>query len=316
MKLKDEPKMKVEIEQKACLIDQIVAVDIPKRAGMRELYVEARKISKKPLCLSAAEKIVTTSEKGETAFIITGFPVLPNNVCETDGPLGTVVLAETLQDLKLKPLIITDEVCANVVKAISQTVPIFEFPINDDSARVKAEQLLSKHNPSLLISIERPGWNKKKVYHNMAGLNISDAVGRTDYLFELGRHHGVATVAVGDGGNELGFGTISQAVEKHVPYGSKCRCKCGGGIAAATAADSLVVARTSNWGGYGIAACICLLKRLNYAHDGKSELKLLRRVNDARGIDSVTKKAEPFVDGLPPRINSLAADLIFKIVNA
>jgi len=308
--------MKGEIEQKAHLIDQIVAVDIPKRAGMHQLYEEAKKISKKPLCLRAAEKIITNSEKGETAFIITGFPVLPNNVCETDGPPGAVVLAETLQNLKLKPVIVTDELCANVVKATSQSMLVFKFPINDDSARVKAEQLLSEQNPSLLISIQRPGWNKKKVYHNMAGLNISHVVGKTDYLFELAHRHGAATVAVGDGGNELGFGTISQAVEKYVPHGSKCQCKCGGGIAAASEADSLVVARTSNWGSYGIAACICLLKRFHYAHDGKSELKLLRRINDAGGIDSVTKKAEPFVDGLPPRINNLVADLIFKVANA
>jgi len=45
-------------------------------------------------------------------------------------------------------------------------------------------------------------------------------------------------------------------------------------------------------------------------------LKLLSQVNDAGGIDSVRKKAEPFVDGLPPRLNSLVADLIFKVVNA
>jgi len=308
--------MKREIEQKAHLIDHIVAVDIPKRAGMRQLYEEAKKISKKPLCLRAAQKIITASEKGKTAFIITGFPVLPNNVCETDGPPGAAVLVATLRDLNLKPIIITDKVCVDVVKAISQAAPVLEFPISDDSARVKAEQLFSKYNPSLLFSIERPGWNRKKVYHNMAGLSISDFVGKTDYLFELGHQRGATTVSVGDGGNELGLGTIARAVEKHVPYGSKCQCKCGGGIAAATAADSLVVARTSNWGGYGIAACICLLKQFHYSHDGKAELKLLGQVNDAGGIDSLTKKAEPYVDGLPSQVNSLVADLIFKVANA
>lgn len=307
--------MEKEIEQKAHLIDQIVAVDIPKRVGTRQLYEEARKISQKPLCLSATQKIVTASEKGETAFIITGFPVLPNKVCETDGPLGAAVLAETLRKLNLKPIFITDEICADVVKAISQASPVIEFPKNDNSARVKAEQLLSKYNPSLLISIERPGWNNRRVYHNMAGLNISDFVGKTDYLFESGRQRGVATVSIGDGGNELGLGRISQAIEKHVPYGSRCQCGCGGGIAAATKADSLVVARISNWGGYGIAACLSQIKRLNYVHEGEAELKLLEQINDAGGIDSVTKKAEPYVDGLQPRINSLVADLIFKVAN-
>jgi len=308
--------MKTEIEQKAHLIDHIVSVDIPTRAGMHELYEEARKNSKKPLCLKAAEKIVKASEKAGYAFIITGFPVLPNRVCETDGPPGATVLAKTLQGLRLKPLFIADEVCASVVRAISETVPVFAFPTKDESARAKAEQLLSEYKPSLMISIERPGWNKKKVYHTMAGLNISDVVGKTDYLFKLASRHEVVTVAVGDGGNELGFGTVAQVVEKFVPYGTKCQCKCGGGIAAATRADSLVVSRVSNWGAYGIAGCVCLLKELNYAHDGKNELKLLRRVNQAGGLDSVTKQAKPLVDGLPPRINSLVADLIFTVLNA
>jgi len=307
--------MEQEVEQKACLIDQIVSADIPKRVGVHKLYEGARESVNKPLCLAAAEKIIAGSRKGKNCFIITGFPVLPNKVCETDGPPGTFVLAQTIRKLGLVPLIITDEVCADVVKAISNSASVIEFPIDNDLASRKAKEILSKYNPSLLISIERPGWNKKKVHHTMGGLSISEFVGKTDYLFEMARQLRIVTFAVGDGGNELGFGTMTNAVEKYVPFGFKCQCRCGGGIAAEMPADSLVVARISNWGAYGIAACISLLKQLTYVHDGQSESELLERIITAGGIDSVTKKAEPFVDGLSLHVNSLVAELIFKIVN-
>ena len=110
--------------------------------------------------------------------------------------------------------------------------------------------------------------------------------------------------------------SIIDTVRKHVPYGAKCQCPCGKGIAATTPSDVLVIGGTSNWGAYGIAACLSLLKNLDYRHDGKSELRLLNRIINAGGIDSVTQKREPFVDGVPTSINKLVVDLIWTITNA
>ena len=305
-----------DIEKKAYLIDQVVTLDSPVRKVVRKLYEAATTTINKPLCLASAERIISTSGRRDTVFIITGFPVPPNNVGETDGPPGASVLADALESAELKPIFVTDELCAEIVKASRPKTPVVKLPVNLKTARNVAEDLLFKHNPSILISIERPGWNRKKEYHTMRGLNISSLVGKTDYLFHLAQSQGIATVAVGDGGNELGCGAIIHAVQKHVPYGAKCQCPCRGGIAAATPADVLLIAGISNWGAYGIAACFRLLKSLKYKHNKKSEFELLNRIVSAGAIDSVTMKAKPFVDGVPPSINGQVVDLVWTIVNA
>jgi len=303
-------------DQKAYLIDQVVTLDLPIRKVIRSLYEAALATVGKPLCLAAAEKIASKSKKGDTVLLTTGFPILPKNIGETDGPLGTAALAEALLAVELKSIIITDAYCKDIVKAASPNVPVMIYPIKDKEASQATEKILSEHNPSALIAIERPGWNKKHEYHNMRGLNISSLIGKTDYLFESGRKRGIPTIAVGDGGNELGCGTIIDAVRKHVKYGSACQCPCGSGIAASTPADVLVVSAISNWGAYGIAACLSLLKDFKYMHDRETELRLLNRIVKAGAIDSITLESKPFVDGLPPSLNTSVVELIHAIAGS
>lgn len=298
------------------MIDQVVALDLPARKVARQLYEAAFKIVNKPLCLAAAERIVAETGGGDSAFIVTGFPIISKNLWETDGPLGAAVLAETLRMIGLKLLLITDEDCVEILKAVSPNMQVLEFPVNDEQAQLQAENLIAKFNPSVLIAIERPGWNEKHEYHNMKGQNISDLVGKTDYLFHHGRRLGISTIAIGDGGNELGCGAIAETVRKYVPYGARCQCPCCGGIAAATSADVLVISGVSNWGSYGIAACLSLLKNVEYKHHGENELRLLKRIVEAGAIDSMTLEGKPFVDGVPLSINNLIVDLVGTITNA
>ena len=42
-------------------------------------------------------------------------------------------------------------------------------------------------------------------------------------------------------GNEIGFGLILDDVLKISPWGAKCQCPCGMGVATVTATDVLVV---------------------------------------------------------------------------
>lgn len=308
--------MKLDIDKKAFMIDQVAALDLPARKVVRQLYEAAFKITNEPLCLAAAEEIAAKTNRGDSVFITTGFPIIPKNLWETDGPLGAAVLAETLRRLGLKPLLITDENCVEILKTVSPNMQVSEFPANDEQALLEAEDLISKFNPSIIIAIERPGWNEKQQYHNMKGQNISYLVGKTDYLFRHGRKLGITTIAIGDGGNELGCGAIAETVRKYVPYGARCQCPCGGGIAAVTPTDVLVMSGVSNWGSYGIVACLSLLKNVEYKHDGKNELRLLKRTVEAGAIDSITLESKPFVDGVPPSINNLVVNLIWTITNA
>lgn len=297
------------IDRKAYMIDQTVMVDLPFRKVVGKLYEAAMAIVNKPLCMAAAESISATVERDDVAFIITGFPVLEKNVCETDGPLGAAVLSETLRSLGLKPILVTDDLCVDVVKASSPDTMVTVCPTDTE-----AERLLDRHRPSVLIAIERPGANVKGEYHTMRGINISHLISsKTDHLFKRAKKREITTIAVGDGGNELGCGTIIQAVQKYVPYGTKCQCPCNRGIAAATPADILVIGGTSNWASYGIAACLGLMKNLVYEHTREDELQLLNRAISAGAVDALTGKKEPSVDGLPMPVNGLIIDLIWKI---
>jgi hypothetical protein len=300
------------IDRKAYMIDQAITVDLPFRRVVRKLYEAATALTNKPLCLAAAESITTAAENDDVAFVITGFPIQEKNACETDGPLGSSVLSGILRSTGLKPILVTDDLCVDVVKAASPDTVVAVCPTKSE-----AEKLLDRHKPSLLIAIERPGANAKGEYHTMRGTNISYLISsKTDHLFKQAKKRGVTTVAVGDGGNELGCGAIVEAVRKHVPYGAKCQCPCNGGIAATTPADTLVIGGTSNWASYGIAACLSLIKELRYEHTRKGELQLLKKAISAGAVDGVTEEKELSVDGLPMPINGLIVDLIWEITTA
>lgn len=299
------------------MLDQALSMDLPARHVVRQLYEAALKANHgKSLCLTAAQKLVEKTDPRDYVFVLTGFPILPLNIAETDGPVGAAVLVKALQAIGLEPILITDDLCVKVVRAAASRTSVFEFPTDSSQALSQAEQLLQKYNPSVLLAVERPGWNSRHEYHNMRGLNISSIVGKTDYLFMLGQKQGALTVGVGDGGNELGCGLIQQAVHEYVPYGAKCQCPCKGGIAAATPADALIVSGVSNWGAYGLAACLSLLKGSEYNHNSQRELQLLNRVVKAGAIDSISKERRPFVDGLSTDVNGMVVDLISTITNA
>lgn len=302
----------MSVERKAHSLDHLIAADIPVRGVSQYLYAAAVERVGGALCLAAAERL-SDLEEGEGILILTGFPIPPKNVCETDGPPGAAVLASTLREIDLEPILVTDRLCKPVVRAVAEGFTLELMSIERGEAEMEAEALLERYEPSALVAVERPGWNIKEEHHTMRGLNISELVGKTDYLLLKARERRIPTIAVGDGGNELGCGLVEEAVRRYVPSGDRCRCPCGGGIAAAIPADILVIAATSNWGAYAISAILSLLRGVEYRHDGKGEISLLKRVIGAGGIDGVTGEHTPTVDGLRKRVNQLVVELISAI---
>jgi hypothetical protein len=300
-------------EKTAYRIDHVAIMDLPLRKVVYNLYEAASGRVGRPLSLEAAERMSEEADAGDFVFIVTGFPIPPKYLCETDGPPGASVLASVAREIGLRPVFVTDKPCEPVVRAVADESPIELIPRDHSEAEREAERLFSKYDPSIVVAIERPGWNVKREYHTMRGYNISRVVGKTDYLFEAAGERGVLTVGVGDGGNELGLGLLVEEVGRTVPYGERCQCPCGGGIAAATRADVLVVAGTSNWGAYAIASMLALVEGVKYGHDGKREVELLERVIGAGGIDGVTGEPTPTVDGIPTSVDRLVVDLIRTI---
>jgi hypothetical protein len=61
------------------------------------------------------------------------------------------------------------------------------------------------------------------------------------------------TIAVGDGGNEIGMGAISRSlIARHVAHGETIAC--------VTSARHLIVAGVSNWGAYALIGALAVLR--------------------------------------------------------
>jgi hypothetical protein len=138
------------------------------------------------------------------AMLVTGFYV--NGTAETDGPPGTVVLARALRDLGFEVCLVTDQYCGPLLRTSAQNeFPVIEFPIaGDNDSSAIALDLLTRYTPEIVIAIERCGFTRDHVYKNMRGVDVSKHTARLDYLI---LNH-ARTVGIGDGGNEIGMGSV------------------------------------------------------------------------------------------------------------
>jgi hypothetical protein len=305
-------------------IDRLVALDIRARGVIYDLYNAARELVDASVTLTAARRITEAMKNGGTAIITTGFIVLPQKVQETDGPLGAAALARCLNvTFDVCPILIIEEqskeIMASTLRALELDVKtderefkpenrnsalILSFPLELKVAEKEAERILDKFKPSLVLATEKVGRNVKGEYHTMSGMNISSFHAKIEPLIEKARSRRILTIGIGDGGNEVGMGNIKSAVEKFVPYARICQCECGGGIAAESKVDILVTASISNWGAYGIEACIAALNAKPEAlHTPEEEEKMLKYSLDFGAVDGVTGKQELSVDSVPLKVH-------------
>ena len=137
-------------------------------------------------------------------------------------------------------------------------------------------------------------------YHNMLGHVITEHHAPIHRLFEfvVEQDLPIRTIGIGDGGNEIGMGRIAwEEIHRRISGGR------GGLVACRVPAHHNVIAGTSNWGGYALAAAVLwcrgqvdLLRPL----DRDRELDLLETlVEEGPLVDGVTGRQEPTVDGLP-----------------
>jgi hypothetical protein len=137
------------------------------------------------------------------------------------------------------------------------------------------------------------------VCHNMRGESINRYTAKAHRLFEIAaeRRLPITTIGIGDGGNEIGLGTVPhdvlcQAIAKGPAERIICR------IATAWT----ILAGVSNWGGYALALATVALKdrsALARLPDEVGVRKLVEcLVRDSFCVDGVTKRREASVDGL------------------
>jgi hypothetical protein len=116
----------------------------------------------------------------------------------------------------------------------------------------------------------------------MRGEDISARCGIFDPFLEQAR---CPTIAIGDGGNEIGMGNIAGAISGLDIRGSVTRC------------DELLVADVSNWGAYGLMAFLALWSGRDLLGQ-VSPTAILDYLSVRGSVDGVTRENTPTEDGL------------------
>jgi len=245
--------------------------------------------------------------------LITGFyvPLGTPPAAETDGPVGTALLAKGLEEVGISCRLATDEPCRSACAAALAGAGLAGVPVDVGSvaALIKTWR---KSRITHAISIERCGRSADGAPRNMRGLDISSHTAPLDDLFTAGPWE---TIAVGDGGNEIGMGALPPGlIAQHVEHGMTIAC--------VTPARHLIVAGVSNWGAYALLGALAALredwrtKMLACLDEELDEAILQAAVEQGPAVDGVSRLRSLTVDNLDTAIHHEKLRQIRRLVEA
>jgi hypothetical protein len=211
-------------------------------------------------------------------LIGTGFPVAGS--FETDGPVGAIALYDALQSLGARPVIACGAPLCDALEGDYELVKLQAKELT--AAQQEAGERLQALAPQAVVSIERPGLAADGRYYNMRGEDITEHCAFFDPYITGAP---CPTLAVGDGGNEIGMGNIADAIAALDI------------TAAVTGCDELLVADVSNWGAYGLIALLAAWSGQDLLA-ATSPLEILDYLCARGSVDGVTRENTPTEDGL------------------
>jgi D-glutamate cyclase len=204
--------------------------------------------------LRSAASALVNARSGRVG-LITGFYVPQGTppAAETDGPVGAALLAKALTAVGIPCRVATDEPCRGACVAALAGAGAPDVAIDIVAVGAPLAPLIETWRRAGIthaISIERCGRSADGAPRNMRAQDISSYTAPLDDLFGAGPWE---TIAVGDGGNEIGMGAISRSlIARHVAHGETIAC--------VTAAQHLIVAGVSNWGAYALIGALAVLR--------------------------------------------------------
>jgi D-glutamate cyclase len=265
-------------------------------------------------------------DHGARIALITGFtiPDATPPAPETDGPPGALQLARVLSALERTVCVLCDERTAVVLLPLlrdydieQETIPYSadDGPLAKEEAQRWSRSFLETFAPTHLVSIEHvgPSYSQGTIptahrdrfmreiplaahdrCQSMSGV-ILGALAAPAYQLFLEASSEVVTIAIGDGGNEIGMGSLPwDVLADNISNGL------GGQIACRIPCGHLIVSGVSNWGAYALASAVNFLGegakgRVNIPE----QAAILERLLAAGAIDGVLKEKQLSVDGLP-----------------
>ena len=230
--------------------------------------------------------------------LITGFfvPLGSPPAAETDGPVGAALLARAFAEIGIPSRLATDHPCRNAC-AVALAAADAQAPVDAVSIGGELDPLIACWRAAGIthvISIERCGRSADGTPRNMRGQDIGAYTAALDELFAAGPWE---TIAVGDGGNEIGMGALPRAlIAAEVEHGETIAC--------VTPAQHLIVAGVSHWGAYALIGALALARedwrdRLIGCLDEGLEARILEKtVVDGPAVDGVSRRQETTIDNL------------------
>jgi hypothetical protein len=322
-------------------IDRLVTLDTRSRGEkcpvMEALYPAAREICKGPVSLTAAKLLRERVGKDDTVFFVTGMACY-GLAMETDGPPGVVSLGRALQvGMKARPIFLTHPSFVDILTTVARSagfmvVPekgigegwkrmpsaafVKSFPIDPKEAEETVSLLFEKYKPKAVVAVEARGPNEQGEYHVVDGSNMTDLESKMALLFDKARDENVFSIGIFDGcGHEIGFGTLIDAVAADYPRYTQCDCGCASGMHNSTVVDVAFPAAISNWGAYGIEACLsAILDSEKVLHDAETEARMIRACADAGAMDGLTGRSEYSVDGVLESVQKSIITILGEIL--
>ena len=230
----------------------------------------------------------------ERIVITTGFCIRAALIGETDGPPGALDIADALLGLGKRVVLVTDKYSAPLLAAGASIfeieAPIIQIDLPQENANRAIDELLGQFAPTHVLAIERPGNAADGHRYSMRGEMLDDLIPGADRLLAPPAPRNFTTLAVGDGGNELGLGGLRAQLGDRITHGELIFC--------ATAADHIVPAGISNWGGYAIAAALSLLSGKPLLRSPAHERRAVEAMVATGAVDGCTRQRSLSVDGL------------------
>lgn len=190
------------------------------------------------------------------------------------------------------------------------------FPLGREAGAAAARRLFERFAPRAAVFVEKAGPNGAGVFHSILGTGRPDTLmANAQEIAAEAKAQGCFTIGIGDGGNEIGFGRVAEAVRGIQPAGRVCRCPCGQGVATVTETDVLVCAAVSNWGAYGVAAALAALERRpEILHAAEDEERMILACVAAGAFDGAHARQLPMVDGTAQRVQTALITILQEIV--
>lgn len=234
--------------------------------------------------------------------LVTGFFVPGGEIpaAETDGPGGAAMLARAFRGLGFPCRLLTDPACHGACAVALAAAGVGEVAVDIAAAGQDLAPIIARWRQAGVnwaVAIERSGRTADGTMRNMRGLDIGAHAEPLDDVFVAGPW---GTIAIGDGGNEIGMGALPPGlIARHVAHGDRIAC--------VTPADHLVMAGVSHWGAYALLGALAVLRP-----DWRDVIGQTLNADLDRAIIEAMVRDGPAVDGVTGRrhatIDSLTMD--------